>query len=66
MISVYDSLQTFDLQKYYVIASNSLIKSYSQMNFKLVKKNFCYDSKNNIDFLNIKDLHKITQKIFES
>jgi UDP-N-acetylglucosamine 4,6-dehydratase/5-epimerase len=66
MISVYDSPQTFDLQKYYVIAPNSLIKSYSQMNFKLVKKNFCYDSKNNIDFLNIKDLHKITQKIFKS
>jgi UDP-N-acetylglucosamine 4,6-dehydratase (inverting) len=66
MISVYDSSQTFDLQKYYVIAPNSLIKSYSQMNFKLVKKNFCYNSKNNINFLNIKDLHKITQKIFKS
>jgi len=66
MISIYESPHTFDFQKYYIIASPTLIKIYSQMNIKLVKKNFCYDSKTNIDFLNVQDLKKITQKIFNN
>lgn len=66
MISVYESAQTFDMQKYYIIVPNFLIKIYKQMNCKLVKKNFFYNSKTNINFLNIKDLQKITQKILKS
>jgi UDP-N-acetylglucosamine 4,6-dehydratase len=62
MISIYDSKNTVDLGKFYVILPDYLIKAYQNKNFKLVKDGFFYNSQINKHFLNIKDLKKIIQK----
>jgi UDP-N-acetylglucosamine 4,6-dehydratase (inverting) len=65
MIYTYDSKYTVDLGRYYAILPNHLVKIYKKKNFKLVDKNFNYNSETNKDFLNIKDLKKIIQKLSE-
>jgi UDP-N-acetylglucosamine 4,6-dehydratase/5-epimerase len=62
MISIYDSKNTVDLGKFYVILPDYLIKAYQNKNCKLVKDGFFYNSQINKHFLNIKDLKKIIQK----
>jgi UDP-N-acetylglucosamine 4,6-dehydratase (inverting) len=61
MISSFDSKNTFDLNKYYAIVPENLIKFYKNKNYKLVDKNFSYNSKSNKDFLGINDLKKIVK-----
>lgn len=61
MISSFDSKNTFDLNKYYAIVPENLIKFYKNKNFKLVDKNFSYNSKSNKDFIGISDLKKIVK-----
>jgi UDP-N-acetylglucosamine 4,6-dehydratase len=61
MISSFDSKNTFDLLKYYAIVPENLIKFYKNKNYKLVDKNFSYNSKSNKDFLGINDLKKIVK-----
>ena len=57
MISAHDSLNVYDLGKYYAIVPNYLKNKY--LSRKKVKKSFCYSSDNNSDFLNINQLKKI-------
>jgi UDP-N-acetylglucosamine 4,6-dehydratase (inverting) len=57
MISTHDSLNVYDLGKYYVIVPHYLKSKYSKS--KIVKKNFCYSSDKNSKFLNITELKKI-------
>jgi FlaA1/EpsC-like NDP-sugar epimerase len=61
MISSFDSKNTFDLNKYYAIVPENLIKFYKNKNYKLVDKNFSYNSKSNKNFLGINDLKKIVK-----
>jgi UDP-N-acetylglucosamine 4,6-dehydratase (inverting) len=66
MISMYESSNTFDFQKYYLIIPNNFKKnSYGKIKFKPVEKNFIYNSKTNKDFLSIKDLKKIIHNCLE-
>lgn len=66
MISTYDSRNTVDIGKYYAILPNHLLKIYKKNNFKIVNKNFCYNSQTNKDFLNVESLKKIIQKIIKN
>ena len=66
MISVYDSKNTFDLKKYYAIVPDSLIKVYQDKNYKLVNKNFYFNSLNNKSFLNLDDLKKIVKNFTQN
>ncbi len=65
MISSFDSKNTFDLNKYYAIVPENLIKFYKNKNFKLVDKNFSYNSKSNKDFIGISDLKKIVKNFYK-
>lgn len=62
MISIYDSQNTVDLDKFYAILPDHLLKTYQNKNYKLVKDGFFYNSQVNKNFLNIKDLKKIILK----
>jgi len=65
MISMYESSNTFDFQKYYLIIPNNFKDSYGKIKFKPVEKNFIYNSKTNKDFLSIKNLKKIIHNCLE-
>jgi UDP-N-acetylglucosamine 4,6-dehydratase (inverting) len=66
MISIYDSRNTIDLNKFYAIVPDYLIKKYVSKKFKLVDRNFFYNSEVNKDFLNIEDLKKIIKKFLHN
>ena len=62
LISKADSLNTYDIKKYYLILNNerNLINYYKKKyKARLVKKDFSYSSDNNKDFLNHSKLKKI-------
>ena len=62
LISKADSLNTYDIEKYYLILNNerNLINYYKKKyKARLVKKDFSYSSDNNKDFLNHFKLKKI-------
>ena len=59
MISPYDALNTLDLGKYYAILNSQNKIFYSKGNYKFVPKDFSYNSKTNIDFLNVLQLKEI-------
>ena len=64
MVSENDSLNTFNLQKYYVIVSPEIKKtfSYYNKNFKKMKIGMSYRSDTNNHFLTIADLKKLILK----
>jgi FlaA1/EpsC-like NDP-sugar epimerase len=59
MISAYDSGNSFDMEKYYAILPNNLLNIYLKSGYKLVPKNFTYNSGNNSNFLKISEIKKI-------
>lgn len=59
MISISESINTVDLGIYYAILNEQCKLSAKYKNSKYVKKNFCYNSGENSEFLNISDLRKI-------
>jgi FlaA1/EpsC-like NDP-sugar epimerase len=59
MISSYDSRTTVDINNYYSILPQHLVKKYLSLKFKLVKKDFSYSSNTNKVFLSIPQLKKI-------
>ena len=62
LISKSDSINTFDLKKCYSIIdpnNDILVKKYRLKKFKKVMNNFEYNSSNNKDFLNLKQLRKL-------
>jgi UDP-N-acetylglucosamine 4,6-dehydratase (inverting) len=61
MISVFDSPNTIDIGKYYLILPNNLIINYSKNKF--VNKDFAYRSDSNKYFLSINNLNKIISNI---
>jgi UDP-N-acetylglucosamine 4,6-dehydratase len=61
MISVFDSSNTIDIGKYYLILPNNLIINYSKNKF--VKKDFAYRSDSNKYFLSIDNLNKIISNL---
>ena len=65
MISSFDSRNTFDLIKYYAIVPDYLKKKYEK-NYKLVKKDFNYNSKTNKVFLSVNDLKVIIKKFLQN
>jgi UDP-N-acetylglucosamine 4,6-dehydratase/5-epimerase len=62
MISIYDSPNTLEFEKFYMILPNHLLKSYKNKG-KAVKKNFVYNSLNNKKFLTISQLKKEIKKM---
>ena len=59
LITISDSVSTYDLGKYYVILnyySELIIKNYSLKNIKKVPDNFCYNSGSNSDYLDVNQL----------
>jgi len=66
MISIYDSRNTIDLNRFYAIVPDHLIKKYRSKKFKLVDSDFFYNSQVNKYFLDINDLKKIIQKFLHS
>jgi FlaA1/EpsC-like NDP-sugar epimerase len=66
MISIYENQNTLDFQKYYLIVPNNFINYFKKKNFKLVDKNFFYNSKVNKDFLSVADLKKIIQIFYKN
>ena len=64
LISIYESEYAFDLGKYYSIIPLHLFKKYFNINAKKVPNNFIYNSSNNKNFINIRDLKKIISKIY--
>lgn len=72
MISINDSLNTLEFNKHYVILPNSEfynlnLKKYAiiKRNSKVVKKDFCYNSYENSDFLSVKEIKKIIDTSFD-
>jgi UDP-N-acetylglucosamine 4,6-dehydratase (inverting) len=72
MISINDSLNTLEFNKHYVILPNSEfytlnLKKYAiiKRNSKAVKKDFCYNSYENSDFLSVKEIKKIIDTSFD-
>lgn len=61
MISIFDSPNTIDIGKYYLILSNNLIINYSKNKF--VNKDFVYNSKSNEYFLSINNLNNIISNL---
>ena len=62
LITEAESLNTYDLGKYYVILGTnekSLKKFYKNKSIKKIPKNFTYTSRNNKHFLSVEDLKKI-------
>ena len=60
-----DSFNTFEGKSHYVILNfnEKLKKVYkNNKNYKKVKNDFCYNSKNNVDFMNINEIKKILIK----
>jgi UDP-N-acetylglucosamine 4,6-dehydratase (inverting) len=66
MISIYENQNTLDFQKYYLIVPNNFINYFKKKNYKLVDKNFFYNSKINKDFLSVADLKKIIQTFYKN
>jgi hypothetical protein len=59
LITISDSISTYDLGKYYVILnyySELIIKNYSLKNIKKVPDSFCYNSGSNPDYLDVNQL----------
>jgi UDP-N-acetylglucosamine 4,6-dehydratase (inverting) len=59
LITLSDSISTYDFGKYYAILnyySESIIKSYSLKNIKKVPVSFCYNSGSNPDYLDVNQL----------
>jgi UDP-N-acetylglucosamine 4,6-dehydratase len=59
LITLSDSISTYDFGKYYAILnyySESIIKSYSLKNIKKVPASFCYNSGSNPDYLDVNQL----------
>lgn len=61
MISIFDSPNTIDIGKYYLILPNNLIINYNKSKF--VKKDFTYRSDSNKYFLNINNLNKLISNL---
>jgi UDP-N-acetylglucosamine 4,6-dehydratase (inverting) len=66
MISIYENQNTLDFRKYYLIVPNNFINYFKKKNFKIVDKNFFYNSKINKDFLSVADLKKIIQIFYKN
>jgi len=66
MISTYDSKNTIDIKKFYVILPGHLIQKYQDKGFKLVDDGFSYNSKINKHFLDVDDLKNIIQKFLNN
>jgi UDP-N-acetylglucosamine 4,6-dehydratase (inverting) len=66
LITLSDSISTYDFGKYYAILNNYSeinIKNYNLKNIKRVSDNFFYNSGSNSDYLNISDLQKNLKNI---
>ena len=66
LITLSDSVSTYDFGKYYAILNNYSeinIKNYNLKNIKKVSDNFFYNSGSNSDYLNISDLQKHLKNI---
>ena len=61
MISINESLNTVDLNKYYAILNEKSKLKPRYKKSKYVKKNFNYNSGDNPQFLSVKDLKKIIE-----
>jgi len=62
LITEAESLNAYDLGKYYVILGTNykrLEKFYKNKAIKKIPRNFTYTSKNNVNFLSVRDLKKI-------
>ena len=66
MISIYDGRNTIDLNSFYAILPDHLIKKYQSKRFKLVDRDFFYNSQVNKYFLDINNLKKIIQKFLHN
>jgi len=65
LISKADSLNTFNLKKYFSIVDKNHIKTlkiYKRKKFKKVNINFEYNSSNNPDFLTVSEIKKLINK----
>ena len=66
LITTHESLNTYDIGKYYVIlnSNKNLINYYlKNKKAKKVKKLFSYNSENNPDFLSVNQLNKLISKL---
>ena len=66
LITTHESLNTYDIGKYYVIlnSNKNLINYYlKNKKAKKVKKLFSYNSENNPDFLSVNKLNKLISKL---
>jgi|TARA_B100000787_G_scaffold63766_1_gene46827 UDP-N-acetylglucosamine 4,6-dehydratase len=59
MISINEAPNTIDLNQYYAILSDKLKKDVKYLKAKYVKKNFCYSSGDNPDFMSVNDIKKL-------
>lgn len=66
MISIYDSKNTIDLKKFYVILPGHLIQKYKHKGFKLVYEGFFCNSKINKHFLSVEDLKNIIHNFLKN
>jgi UDP-N-acetylglucosamine 4,6-dehydratase (inverting) len=66
MISIYDSKNTIDLERFYAILPDHLIQKYKDKGFKLVDESFFYNSKINKHFLTVEDLKNIIKIFFKN
>jgi len=68
LINSYEAKNTLDLKDYYVILPTNDIRKISEYckknSAKKVSESFCYTSKNNKDYLNVKDLKKLIKNNF--
>ena len=68
LINSYEAKNTIDLKDYYVILPTNDIRKISEYckknSAKKVSESFCYTSKNNKDYLNVKDLKKLIKNNF--
>ncbi len=64
MITINDALNTLESDNHYIIVPPEKKKSYLKKNkkYRLVNKDFCYNSFNNKKYLNIKKLSQIIEK----
>jgi hypothetical protein len=66
MISIYDSKNTIDLERFYAILPDHLIQKYKDKGFKLVDESFFYNSKINKHFLTVEHLKNIIKIFFKN
>jgi UDP-N-acetylglucosamine 4,6-dehydratase (inverting) len=62
LINVYESRETFELKNFYIIRSSNYENTkmlYKNNEFKMIKKNFSYNSLNNNQYLSIKNIKSI-------